>query len=91
MEFVKNNLLLVTVGALLILSFGININQYGQIKKLKSTISYCENEKEELESKVENLESELEDCQGELEDCQSRKRQIQDDLDDAEFDKLLNQ
>lgn len=90
MEFVKNNLPLFGIGIFLILSIGLNINQHGQINKLKSDISYCESEKEELESKVENLENELEDCQGELEDCENQKRAIQDDLDDAEFNNLLN-
>lgn len=91
MEFVKKNLLLVIAVALLIISFGLNINQQGQIKKLKSNISYCEDEKDELKTKVENLETELEECQGELENCQRRKRQIQDDLDDAEYNNMFNQ
>ena len=74
MELIQKNPKALILGIMLLFSVIINYNQEKSIKKIKSNLSSCQYEKDNLERKIEDLENELEECQDNLEECENKRR-----------------
>jgi len=65
-----------------------NIIQRNNVKKLESSLNYCESEKQDLENKLEDCQYQLSENEENIEQCNRNNRILRNQLDDCEMAKV---